>query len=62
MKDTIELIESVSTSGDVSSVPDTCLSIQPEFRDPSYTKLVSDQVCISTQTTIFMLAMTTKQL
>ncbi|XP_075216266.1 epidermal growth factor receptor pathway substrate 15 isoform X2 [Lycorma delicatula] len=41
MNDVIALSENAITSGDSSTVPDTCLNFQPEFRDPSYTKLVN---------------------
>lgn len=41
MNDVIALSESAIASGDASTVPDTCLNFQPEFRDPSYTKLVN---------------------
>lgn len=41
MNDFIALAESAITSGDASTVPDTSLNFQPEFRDPSYTKLVN---------------------
>uniref|UniRef100_A0A1B6LBE1 Epidermal growth factor receptor substrate 15-like 1 n=1 Tax=Graphocephala atropunctata TaxID=36148 RepID=A0A1B6LBE1_9HEMI len=44
MKDVIALAESAASSGDASSVPDTCLSLQPEFRDPAYSRLVADQL------------------
>lgn len=39
MRDAIALSESAISSGDSSSVPDTCLNLQPEFREPSYTRL-----------------------
>ncbi|XP_054277606.1 epidermal growth factor receptor substrate 15-like 1 isoform X2 [Macrosteles quadrilineatus] len=44
IQDAIGRVETASTSGDVTSVPDTCLHLQPEFRDPSHTKLVSEQL------------------
>uniref|UniRef100_A0A1B6FIV6 Epidermal growth factor receptor substrate 15-like 1 n=1 Tax=Cuerna arida TaxID=1464854 RepID=A0A1B6FIV6_9HEMI len=44
MKDAIALAESAASSGDASSVPDTCLNLQPEFRDPAYSRLVADQL------------------
>ncbi|XP_064211795.1 epidermal growth factor receptor substrate 15-like 1 isoform X3 [Tribolium castaneum] len=39
MNDAIEACDSAIQSGDANSVPDTALSIQPDFRDPEYTKV-----------------------
>lgn len=44
MRDAIALSESAISSGDSSTVPDTCLNLQPEFREPSYTRLTNDEV------------------
>uniref|UniRef100_A0A1B6DWE2 Epidermal growth factor receptor substrate 15-like 1 n=1 Tax=Clastoptera arizonana TaxID=38151 RepID=A0A1B6DWE2_9HEMI len=44
MNDAIALAEDAISSGDASSVPDTCLNLQPEFREPSYTRHISDQL------------------
>lgn len=39
MNDAIEACDSAIQSGDANSVPDTALRINPEFRDPEYTKI-----------------------
>ncbi|XP_044263752.1 epidermal growth factor receptor substrate 15-like 1 isoform X4 [Tribolium madens] len=39
MNDAIEACDTAIQSGDANSVPDTALSIKPDFRDPEYTKV-----------------------
>lgn len=39
MKDAITVCDSAIDAGDATSVPDTALRINPEFRDPSIQKL-----------------------
>lgn len=41
MNDVIALAENAIACGDASSVPDTCLNLQPEFRDPSFSRLIN---------------------
>ncbi|XP_039277256.1 epidermal growth factor receptor substrate 15-like 1 isoform X3 [Nilaparvata lugens] len=41
MNDVIALAENAIACGDASTVPDTCLNLQPEFRDPSFSRLIN---------------------
>lgn len=44
MQDAVALAESAAASGDPSTVPDTCLRLQPEHSDTSHTRLLSPEV------------------
>jgi hypothetical protein len=39
MKDAVATYDSAISSGDASTVGDASLNIQPEFRDPEYTRI-----------------------
>lgn len=42
MKDAIALADSAIASGDASGISESSLSIEPEFRDSSYTKILQE--------------------
>jgi epidermal growth factor receptor substrate 15 len=39
MKDAVSMYDTAISSGDASTISDTSLNINPEFRDPEYTRI-----------------------